>query len=197
MSFLQEECTLRLLNQNLLSGSNKFSCGDRDLDDFFINDCEDYSNQLMGKSYCFTLNQDSSQIVCSFTLSNDSIKTNFIPKSNKNKLNRKIPNAKRMRSYPGVLIGRLGVNQDFVGKGIGRELMDFIKAWFIDSANKTGCRYLVVDAYNREKPISYYEKNGFQFLFNNEEEEKTYAGLNTNDILNTRLMYFDLIVLKA
>jgi hypothetical protein len=48
--------------------------------------------------------------------------------------------------------------------------MDFIKSWFIDSNNKTGCRFLVVDSYNKEHPIRYYMKNGFKFIFDNEEE---------------------------
>ena len=75
--------------------------------------------------------------------------------------------------------------------------MDFIKAWFIDDANKTGCRFIVVDAYNEAIPISYYQKNGFDFLFSTEEQEKEYMGLNTEEALKTRLMYFDLIQLSA
>jgi hypothetical protein len=104
-------------------------------------------------------------------------------------------------------------------KRAGDECMDFIKYWFINDKNKTGCRYIVVDAYNKEKPINYYKRNGFQFLFDNEEEEKIYAGLKLslskkqkiinffrkklnfkpilNENLHTRLMYFDLIVLKT
>ncbi|WP_373284995.1 GNAT family N-acetyltransferase [Parapedobacter defluvii] len=35
-----------------------------------------------------------------------------------------------------MLIGRLGVNSAFRGKGIGHELMDFIKSWFVDAAIK-------------------------------------------------------------
>ena len=101
-----------------------------------------------------------------------------------------------MKSYPAVLIGRLGVNIEFEGKGIGRELMEFIKSWFIDSNNKTGCRFLVVDSYNKERPIRYYEKNGFKFIFEDQEEEKNYSGIITDEPLNTRLMSFDLIVIS-
>ena len=94
-----------------------------------------------------------------------------------------------------MLIGRLGVNQSFKGIGIGNELMDFIKSWFIDTNNKTGCRFLVVDAYNEPSPIKYYRNNGFEFLFSNEEQEKKYMGISDEEQLITRLMYFDLIVL--
>jgi hypothetical protein len=73
--------------------------------------------------------------------------------------------------------------------------MDFMKSWFIDSNNKTGCRFVVVDAYNEQSPTEYYKKTGFEFLFSTEEQEKEYTGLIDEDELSTRLMYFDLIVL--
>ena len=135
-------------------------------------------------------------VICAFTIANDSIKAQLIPKSDRNRLTRKVTNQKRgLKSYPAVLIGRLGVAIEFEGKGIGRELMDFIKSWFIDYNNKTGCRFLVVDSYNKEQPIRYYTKNGFKFIFEDEVEEKAYSGIITNESLYTRLMSFDLIVI--
>ena len=101
-----------------------------------------------------------------------------------------------MRNYPAVLIGRLGVNTNFKGKGIGLELMNFIKAWFIDSANKTGCRYIVVDSYNESTPLRYYVKNDFKPIFSSEDQEKLYFDIPKDISLKTRLMYFDLIVLS-
>lgn len=94
-------------------------------------------------------------MVCAFTVSNDSIKVNTLPNNRKKKLVKSIPRKKHFRSYTAVLIGRLGVNQNFKGIGIGKELMDFIKSWFIGSNNKTGCRFLVVDAYNEPLPIKF------------------------------------------
>src|SRR5690606_23646199 len=146
---------------------NPFSCDHTDLDDFFTNDCEKYTNQLLGKSYCFCLNDDPKTIVAAFTVSNDSIKTNFFPKSNRNRLSKKIHHSKRMKSYPAVLIGRLGVNKDYSSSGLGSQIMNFIKAWFVDIANKTGCRFIVVDAYNNERTLKYYINNDFKFMFEN------------------------------
>jgi GNAT superfamily N-acetyltransferase len=195
MGFLDEYCTFKPLTQELLSSCKTFDCNYPDLNDFFINESIFYSSQLLGKSYCFTLTDCPDSIVCAFTLSNDSIKTNLISNARKNKLNRSIPNQKRFSSYPAVLIGRLGVAIEFKGKGIGHELLDFIKAWFIHENNKTGCRFIVVDSYNETKPINYYKRNSFQFLFETEEEEKKYSRVKNEEILRTRLMYFDLIVL--
>lgn len=102
-----------------------------------------------------------------------------------------------MRSYPAVLIGRLGVSKDFSGKRVGDELMEFIKAWFIDGNNKTGCRFAVVDSYNTKRPLKYYQRNGFEFVLSTELQEKEYLGLTPEDELDTRLMFFDLITLKS
>ena len=66
-------------------------------------------------------------------------------------------------------------------QGVGTKLMDIIKMQFIDR-NKTGCRYLVVDAYNETGVTDFYERNGFQYLTNEDVEDKT------------RAMGFDLIL---
>jgi hypothetical protein len=171
------------------------------LNDFFANDVIDYSNELLGKSYCFILDRDPTVIVCAFTVSNDSIKTTSLPNSRKKRLIKWIPHQKQMRSYPAVLIGRLGVHKDYRSitgedQRTGKQLMDFIKAWFIDSKNKTGCRFIVVDSYNESNPLKYYSDNGFLFLFSSEEQEKEYSELPLTAKLRTRLMYFDLIILK-
>jgi hypothetical protein len=142
LNFLANKCTFSVLNEEVIKSSSLFDCGHPDLNDFFITDCIAYSKELLGKSYCFRLDTEPSVIVCAFTVSNDSVKVNFLPNSRKKKLVKSIPRVKQFRSYPAVLIGRLGVNQDFKNIGIGRELMDFIKSWFIHPNNKTGCRFL-------------------------------------------------------
>lgn len=151
-----------------------FSCGDDDLDDFFHNDASLYAEQLLGKTYYFATEGNDPQIVCAFTLANDSIKAALIPNSSRNKIQRKIPNSKRTRSYPAVLIGRLGVSKEFQGKNIsvGSQVIEFIASWFIHPNNKTGCRFIVVDAYNKSNILHFYEKNGFKYLYSTEELEK-------------------------
>ena len=194
---LLKNYTFSPFNQEVLDTCKPFDCGHEDLNDFFLNDCILYSNELIGKSYCFTLDKNPEMIVCAFTISNDSVKVTDLPNSRKKKVNELIPRTKQFRSYPAVLIGRLGVNQAFKGKGIGPELMDFIKAWFIDGENKTGCRFIVVDSYNEPGPISFYAKCDFKTLFSTEAQEKEYLDMPQEDKLSTRLMYFDLIVLKS
>lgn len=195
-NFLLEKCTLESYDDKTLSRCHYFNCDHKDLNDFFSKDSTHYSSQLLGKTYCFTLDGDDKDIVAAFTISNDSIKTTNMQGSRKKAVQKEIPREKTMRSYPAVLIGRLGININYQKGGIGTELMDFIKSWFTDGKNKTGCRFIVVDAYNEDRPKKYYLKNGFLFLFTTEGQEKEYLGLPANHVLSTRLMYFDLISIK-
>ena len=90
-----------------------------------------------------------------------------------------------------MLIGRLGVDVKFANKGIGTELMQIIKFWFIEPDNKAAVRYLAVDALNNPRTLNYYMKNGFVCLFKDEEQEASSSRLKFP--LKTRYMYFDLI----
>ena len=171
-----------------------FSCGDSDLDEFFRHDVFLYEEELLGKSYCWVSKEDDRVIVAIATLSYDGIKTYTLDKPSKNAFQRKIPQNKRHRSYPAVLIGRLGVNIEWRGKGrnIGSQLMDSLKYWFVDENNKAACRYMLVDAYNTEQTVHYYEKNGFKPLYKTEISEKTAFGIDENEPLRSRIFFFDL-----
>ena len=170
---LYDDCVMLAYNKEVRRNCLPFTCGENDLDDFFLNDADLYADCL---------------------LSNDSIKTRLISPNDKNRLQRNIVNPKRGRSYPAVLIGRLGVNLEYQGTSshVGRQLMAFIKDWFRHEDNKTGCRFIVVDAYNEEKILRYYERNGFVPLYKTDVIEKQYYDIPQDEPLKTRLLYFDL-----
>ena len=203
--FLLEECTLGILTQDVLDTSYPFTCGnDEDMDEFFRDDAVDYTYFKMGKSYCFRLDADPKQIIACFTVSNDSLRIYDLPSSRK-KAMWDITNREKMLSrYPGVLIGRLAVNIDYARRGIGSQILDFIKMWFDAPDNKTACRFVIVDAKNESEVLTLYQKNGFEYLFTTELQEDLYtkpvkdkAEENERRInprkLKTRLMYFDLL----
>ena len=108
----------------------------------------------------------------------------FKDKSEFNRFRKKqgFPNEKRLKSYPAVKLCRLGVDVCAKGHQIGSTVLDCIKAMFFFD-NKTGCRFLTVDAYLNAVP--FYEKNGFRFM-NAEDNDP-----------HTRLMYYDLMNLVA
>ena len=196
MGFLSDKCSVFSHTEEMLGKSRPFSCGDKDLDGFFSHDAEKYERQLLGKSYSFRLDSDNAVVVCACTLSNSSIDARNLPNNRRRKLTEDIPHEKSLSSYPATLIGRLGVNSEFGGKGIGTELMEFIKHWMLEPSYKTACRYLTVDAYNNEPALKFYDANGFKPLFSSEKQEKEHIGLPIDKELKTRLMYFDLIKLK-
>ncbi|MCF0219963.1 MAG: GNAT family N-acetyltransferase [Muribaculaceae bacterium] len=193
MSFLQDKCSLFVPNQP--TDMHGFSCGDEDLDAFFASDCFAYAKQLLGKTYCYRLDSDKKTIVSAFTLANAGIRVSDLPNSRKKKVEADIPHVKTLKDYPAVLIGRLGVSKDFRSMHVGSDILEYIKYWFFDSNNKTGCRFVIVDAYNDAATKAFYERNGFKTVFSSDEQEKEYRHLENDVHLTTRLMHFDLISL--
>ena len=196
---INERCVITRLTEEL--SQLPFSCGntdgDRDLEEFFHTQALMFAKEKLGQTYCVINNEgEEAEIVAFFTVSNDSIKTTFIPKKAVNKIERKIPGRKHLHTYPAVLIGRLGVNRKYQGCDyfIGQQIINYIKIWFTDDDNKTGCRFLVVDAYNKEKVLSFYERNKFKFLYADEDTEKKEQHIeDENEQLNTRHMFLDLL----
>ena len=199
MSFIERNCTLDILTEDTLLETNPFVCGDNDMDDFFQKDAIIYTQYRMGKTYCFR-----KQVVACFTVSNDSIRIYDLPSSRKNAMWGITHREKMLTRYPGVLIGRLAVAVEFSNKGIGSEILDFIKMWFLDEENKTGCRFAIVDAKNETNVLHFYERNGFKTLFPREIDEDFYTKppkdekeraqrLLTPRKLQTRLMFCDLL----
>jgi GNAT superfamily N-acetyltransferase len=156
-----------------------FDCGEQDLNEFFAVDSIKSGRELLSVTYVVMDKKDDA--IAFFSLSNDSIRRDESPILRK--LIKKIPHQKRYSTLPAVKIGRLATRASNQGNGIGTEILDFLKYWFTDG-NKTGCRFIIVDAYNNEKTIKFYQKNGFSFLFSSDELEKT------------RLMVFDLMTVK-
>lgn len=189
-----EETVMMPYTKEVAEYCNPFCCGDSDLDEFFAQDVFLYEAELLSKAYCWISRNNPQEIVAIATLSFDGIKTNSLDKPSRNSLQRKIPYKKQHRSYPAVLIGRLGVNVNYQGRGlgVGSQLMDALKFWFVDENNKAACRYMLVDAYNSDSTLHYYEKNGFKPLYKNEEAEHLSFGIPNDEPLKSRIYYYDL-----
>jgi len=142
-----------------------FTCGDSKLDEFFSDDALLYEKELIAVTYLF---EDHKNTVAYFSVLNDSIVTKYKPEILEN-----IPDIKRIYpSYPAVKIGRFGVHIDYQKKGEGTTIVEFIRKFFINE-NKTGCRFITVDAINNEKTLNFYQKNDFKFLTTKDEKKKT------------------------
>ena len=169
-------CKVRKLRKD--EKVKSFDCGDNDLNDFLLNRAISYRKALLAVTYVLE-NIESKEIIGYFSLANDRVSlTDFENKTEFNRFRKsRFVNEKRIRSYPSVKICRLGINKDFHGKGIGSILLNFIKSYFIEN-NKSGCRFITVDAYNNAIP--FYQNNDFQYLRKEEDD------------IVTRLLYYDL-----
>jgi GNAT superfamily N-acetyltransferase len=174
-------CTLKRFNNNIDLSS--FTCGNSDLDDFIKSDAAKYMDNLYAVTYLFIHNENE-KIVAFFSVSNDNLRDDGFDKNIWRHFQKKIPHLKRRRNYPAVLLGRLGVCSEYARNGIGTEVLNFIKGWF-RFENKTGCRFILVDAYNIDKVTEFYTKNGFSFLVEKDQSD------------DTRFMFFDLAKFSA
>lgn len=209
---LFERCDLNILTDQFIEDCEPFSCGEsedeEDLNEFFTQDAMPFQKRLLGKTYVLTLKQSDEEkqsncrkeIVTFFTLANDSIRiTNKMSEEYREFfLEDTDLRDKSIKRFPGILLGRLGTNKKFNGQGFGTAVMNFIKSMFTTN-NRTGCRFIIVDALNNERAINYYkEHNGFRFLIEDERLEAKYVGIGVGRLpLNTRLMYFDLLSLQV
>ena len=187
MSLLEQSQLHRLTSAINLEN---FNCTNSDLNEFLKKDALPYQEELLGVTYLFVLNKKPNDILCFFTISNDGLKLAPVSNSTQKKIKKKFPRVKHRMDYPSVKIGRLGVDEKYNGSGLGSDLLDFIKDWFTDGQNKTGCRFLLVDAYNTPRVLAFYQKNNFDFLMTEESEALLYNKKISE--LKTRLMFFDL-----
>lgn len=131
-----------------------FDCGDNDLNDFILNESYLYRNELLAVTYVI---EDKPEF---------------------NRFKKRFKNSKRLKSYPAVKLCRLAVDESVRHLHLGTKLLNFIKGYFaID--NKTGCRFITVDAYINAIP--FYLKNNFLELTTHVKEAS-----------HTRLLYYDL-----
>lgn len=157
-----------------------FDCGDDDLNDFILHESPLYRKEKLAVTYVLKEADDlaNEHIKAFFSLSNDRISiSDFDSKTKYNRFSRRFNNHKRLKSYPAAKIGRLAVHASAKGMNIGSTLLNFIKRYFT-ADNKTGCRFITVDAY--AAAIPFYLRNGFVPLNEEDADEPT------------RLLYFDL-----
>lgn len=146
MSFLTEPLDSKHDRDN-------FSCGKDLLDNYFWTQAkQDVKRKL---SACFVLIDKETDIISGYyTLSSCSISNDLIPESFKKKL------PKSYSTIPTVLIGRLAVDKNFQGKGVGKLLLiDSLKRCY-ETSKSIGTFAVIVDPLDAEAE-KFYKKYGF------------------------------------
>lgn len=160
-----------------------FDCDNSDLNEFFFKDAKEHLAHLLAVTYVL---EDDNETIAYYSVLNDSIREKDTTNSRYKKILGLIPYALRIKykSHPAVKVGRFAVNKKYQSQGIGSELMDYIKGNFLDN-NKTGCRFIVIDALNNDRTVKFYKENKFDFLTLDDKTDEN------------RLMFFDLITFAA
>jgi hypothetical protein len=154
-----------------------FDCEDDDLNDFLVNSAKLYQEDLLAVTYVLE-DTKRGETVAFFSVFNDKISSEDFPSGNQWKRRVQLTfGPKKLKDYPAIKIGRLGVSSAYKGKGIGASIVGILKTIFI-SENRTGCSYITVDAYAQS--LGFYEKMEFVY-FNSDDQGK-----------DTRQMYYDL-----
>lgn len=171
---------MRILRYNPERPVTDFDCGDEDLNDFIINEAHAYQKALLAVTYLVE-STETGELLAYFSLANDRVSlSDFETKTEFNKFrSKRFRQQKRLKSYPAVKLCRLAVSTKARGMHLGTKLLDYINLFFTDN-NKTGCRFVTVDAYRGA--LDFYFKNDFALL--NPSEKDTDS--------NTCLLYFDL-----
>ena len=144
-----------------------FSClksedTDRDLDEFIQQDAERHFRDRIAVTYKLADTSDEEKTAIGFaTLQNDAIMT--IDGEDLEGIRHEYP----YKAYPAVKIGRLGIHIDFQRNHLGSLFLYMINC-LLTTCNRTGCRYLTVDARkdkkNKVDVRPFYETNGFSVL---------------------------------
>jgi GNAT superfamily N-acetyltransferase len=150
MSYLTEP----LDNKHNRSG---FSCGKDLLDNYFRRQAkQDVKRKL---SACFVMaDKKSGKVKGYYTLTGSSVSNELIPDSFRKKL------PKSYSSLPTILLGRLAIDKDFQGQGIGKVLLiDSLKRCY-ETSDSIGAYAVIVDPLDNDAEL-FYEKYGFIKLY--------------------------------
>ncbi|MBO7588717.1 MAG: N-acetyltransferase [Bacteroidaceae bacterium] len=175
-----------------------FDCGRKSVNDFFHNEAHDYQEELFGKTYYWVIPERPMDIVAGFTVANASIFTKRLPNARQKKIGFEVHHEKGLINYPSILLAQLGVDIKYKGLNLGQQIIEFVMQWFTSPDNKSGCRHLIVDAYDEPHLLDFYQRNGLNLFFSSVEQEMEYRNWDKekDGALETRLMFRDMILLK-
>lgn len=160
-----------------------FDCGNEDLNSFYRDELWQHEEELITKSYIFfpegATVREAEPPAAFISFCNDAVLKARFTRGEWKKVVREVPFRKRYSALPGVKIARLGVQKGYKRKGVGSALLNITKLLFLTN-NRTGCRFITVDAYNTEEAIGMYRKNYFAFMTDTDKDNET------------RIMYYDL-----
>ena len=166
LSLTQNKAMIELLDKK--HNRKEFDCGKELLNKYLKAQAgQDIKRKL---SACFVLaDKETACIQGYYTLSNNSIPLSCFPES----IKRRLPPS--YGSIPTTLLGRLAVDKNFTGKGLGKILLiDALKRSY-ELSKEIGSYAVVVDPTDREAEL-FYERYDF---INLPDSEKMFIAIKT------------------
>ncbi len=128
-----------------------FSCGKPSLDNYILRNAT--NDVQSGACTCFVIIDEQHRLIAFYTLATDSIPMDDAPAELKRKI--------RYPHIPVILLGRLAVHIDYVGKGYGKLLLaDALKRSLQVAKEHIGSVAVIVDPIDAEAE-QFYTKYGF------------------------------------
>ncbi len=133
-----------------------FSCGHSSLDIFLRKLAGQYEKRRLGRTFV-AMQPGATKVASYYTLAAGSFAVDCLPAADRKKL--------PQHPIPTVHIGRLAVDQEFRGKGLGETLLFHALRAALDLSEKLGA--FAVDVWSIDKQASaFYQKYGFIPLAN-------------------------------
>lgn len=154
-------------------GCDSFDCGDADLNEYFRVDALQHRKELLTQTYCLIDSDYPNLVIALLDLCNDSIRFREIRDSVD------LSPRKQYPQLPAVKLTRIGVQKEYQRKNIGSHVLNMVKRLFLTD-NRTGCRFITVDAYNNLGTLNFYQRNDFKIITEKDKANRT------------RAMFFDL-----
>jgi ribosomal protein S18 acetylase RimI-like enzyme len=152
-----------------------FDCGDADLNEYYQEEVTYHKQELLTQTYCLRDSARPQLVLALLDFCNDAV--HF--RKYKASIGIEIDERKQYKYFPAVKITRLGVKKEFQRNSLGSHILNMVKEIFVTN-NRTGCRFITVDAYNKPNVLKFYKKNGFQLLTDKDRDK------------DTRALFFDL-----
>ncbi len=160
----------KLSNRHTKIISN-FQTSNKELKDFLIEDALDNQEMAISTTYLWFYNPKN-ELAAYVTLLADAIRIHGT------RLGKAfVDQGVEYKTLPALKIGRLCVDNSYIGKGIGTQTTHFAMKRLVKVNELTGCRFLIVDA--KPGSVKFYKRMGFEVL---KQREK-----------GTLPMYYDLI----
>ncbi len=135
---------------------NSFQTSNKELKDFLVEDA--FKNQELAISTTYVwFYAKTNELVAYITLLTDSLR---IRETELEKAF--VDKGILYKSLPALKIGRLCVDNLFIGRGIGTQTTYFVMDVLLTITDYAGCRFVVLDA--KPEAVEFYKKLGFQIL---------------------------------